>query len=148
MVGEQWTVLWNEYAAGTYLYGAELIFISKKHVRYTNKLMPPGTVIKRWYSKTIYQFARTEPSLPMIDGEIEYCISADMDFDGGGCYLRLVFYDRYDKEISNIVVRDKQKQFRCPIQTHCYEVQLINAGTETIDFHSITIQEILDEKKQ
>ena len=144
----QWTIYWNEYSADTYLYGAEIIYHSKKHIEYINKLMPPGTVIKKWFSKTIYQMARIEPALPMIDGEGEYVIKSEMKSNGGGCYLRIAFFDRYDMEISSVIIRESEKIFKCPIQTYSYVLELINAGTDKIDFNYITIQEVADEEKR
>ena len=69
MVGESWKIYWNEYAKDTYIYGSEVSFHAKDDVEFKNMLMPPGTVIKRWFSKTNFQAMGIEPSLPMIDGE-------------------------------------------------------------------------------
>lgn len=147
MIGEQWTIYWNEYSANTFIHGVDIIYHSKNNVEYRGELIPPGTVIKKWFSKTIYQATRIEPTLPMIDGEMEYCIESDMEADGGGCYLRLVFYDRYDQEAGSIVIRDKKKHFRCPMKTYSYELQLINAGATVVNFHSVIIrEEVVDEK--
>ena len=66
MAKQSWKIYWNEYAKETYLYGTELLFHTKDDVEFRNELMPPGTVIKRWFSKVNYQAARIEPMLPMI----------------------------------------------------------------------------------
>ena len=96
MLGEKWTIYWNEYASDTYLYGSEIKFHKKDDVEFLNRLMPPGTVIKQWYSKTNFQMQHIEPSLPIIDGEGQYMITINMDTEEGeNALFRLVFYDRY-----------------------------------------------------
>ena len=82
MKNKAWKVVWNEDTFGTYLYGSKIWFHSREDIEFENELMPPGTVIKEWYSKVNYQMMRTEPSLPIIDGESSYHIQVNMsDFE-------------------------------------------------------------------
>ena len=143
MNGEKWTIFWNEHASDTYLYGAEVCFHQRDDVEYKNTLMPPGTVIKKWYSKTNFQAQRIEPSLPMIDGESSYHISVHIDTDEEElCLVKLLFFDRYENEAGSIIVRDEEMDFHCPLKTYSYQSQLINGGTTHFHFHSIVIQEV------
>ena len=145
MTGEKWTIYWNEYASDTYLFGSQIQFHKKDDIEYTNRLMPPGTVIKQWYSKTNFQTQRIEPSLPIIDGESQYKITINMDIpDGENCLARLVFYDRYEGEAGSLTLRDNETIFRCPLKTYSYRLQLINGGVTTFHFHSVVIQEVID----
>lgn len=145
MLGAKWTILWNEHASDTYLYGAKLQFHKSDDVEYENLLMPPGTIIKKWYSKTNYQAQRIEPSVPMIDGESEYQITVNIDTDENElCLVKLLFFDRYENEAGSIVVKDNTMRFRCPLKTYSYQMQLINGGTTHFHFHSIVIQEVIN----
>lgn len=145
MAGQSWKIFWNEYAKDAYIYGTELIFHAKDDVEFRNELMPPGTVIKRWFSKVNYQATRVEPALPMIDGEGSYHIHlAATSEPGDGLILKIVFYDRYDQEVGFQIVRDGEDDFQCPLKTFSYEVQLINGGTRQFSFHSIIITEVTD----
>ena len=145
MAGEAWKVYWNEYAKDTYLYGSEVYFHAKDDVEFRNELIQPGAVVKRWFSKVNYQGTRIEPTLPMIDGEGSYHISLDAAAEPeDGLLLKLIFYDRYDVEAGSKIVRDKEADFRCPMKTFSYEVQLINAGAAQFHFHSIMITEVID----
>ena len=147
MTGESWKIYCNEYAKDAFIYGSEIIFHAKDDIEYKNELMPPGTVIKKWFSKVNYQMMRIEPSLPMIDGEGRYHISLDASAKPpDGLILKLVFYDRYDAEAGSRIIRDGRDDFQCPLKTFSYEVQLINAGVTRFHFHSITITEITDGK--
>ena len=141
-----WTVYWNEYSSNTYLYGSEVEYISRDTVHFKNELMPPGTVIKEWYSLTNYQAQRIEPSLPIIDGESKYRIRINVDTpEGRGCLIRLVFLDRYEREAGDFTVRGEEAEFSCPLKTYSYKMQLINAGMSEFVYHSVIIEEINDE---
>lgn len=145
MTGEKWTIFWNEHSSDTYLYGAKVQFHQKDDVEYSNLLMPPGTIIKKWYSKTNFQAQKIEPSLPMIDGESEYHISVNIDADASEqCLVKLLFFDRYENEAGDIIVKDKEMKFKCPLKTYSYQMQLINGGTTHFHFHSIVIQEVIN----
>jgi accessory secretory protein Asp3 len=146
MAAQKWTIYWNEYSADTYLYGSQVIYHSRDDVEFRNALMPPGTVIKQWYSKVNYQQQRIEPALPMIDGESSYRITVELDSPTpGGCLVRLVFLDRYEVEAGSVTVRGDGMEFRCPLKTYSYRMQLINGGVEQFRFHRIMIQEVLNE---
>lgn len=146
MLGEKWTIYWSEYASDTYLYGSKIQFHRKDNVEFENLLMPPATVIKQWYSMTNFQMQKIEPALPIIDGETQYRITLNVDVNENENLLgRLVFYDRYGVEAGTLTLRDKVTDFRCPIKTYSYKLQLINGGVTKLYFHSIVIQEIYDE---
>lgn len=146
MLGEKWTVFWNEYASDTYLYGSQITFHKKDDVEFKNLLMPPGTIIKQWYSKTNFQMQRIEPTLPIIDGESEYQIILNIDTEENEtCLGRLVFYDKYEVEAGSVTLRDKVTNFRCPLKTYSYRLQLINGGVTKLHFHSVVIREIINE---
>lgn len=146
MKGAKWTIYWNEYSTDTYLYGSEILFHKKDDVEFRNQLMPPGTIIKQWYSKTNYQLQKIEPTLPMIDGESTYQITVNIDTpEPENCLVRLVFYDRYEMEAGSITLRDRVTNFRCPLKAYSYRLQLINGGVTRLNFHSIVIQEIDNE---
>lgn len=145
----KWTIYWNEYSADTYLYGSEITYHKKDDVEFKNLLMPPGTIIKQWYSKTNFQMQKIEPALPMIDGESDYQIIINIDCpQNENCLVRLVFYDRYEIEAGSITFRDKVATFKCPLKTYSYRMQLINGGVTTFHFHSIIIQEVTNETNE
>ncbi|MCR4567962.1 MAG: accessory Sec system protein Asp3 [Pseudobutyrivibrio sp.] len=138
-----WTIYWNEYSSDTYLYGSNIEYKGRNSVHFKNELMPPGTIIKEWYSLTNYQAQRIEPSLPIIDGESRYRIKVNVETkDGSGYLIRLVFLDRYEREAGDFTLRDKEAEFSCPLKTYSYRMQLINAGMTEFVYHSVTIEEI------
>jgi hypothetical protein len=58
---------------------------------------------------------------------------------------RLVYYDRYDNEAGSFAIREKSANFRCPLKTYSYSLQLVNAGVTEFHFHSVIIQEVINE---
>lgn len=146
MTGEKWSIYWSEYSSDTYLYGSEIFYHKKDHIEFKNHLMPAGVVIKQWYSKTNYYKQRIEPALPMIDGEGKYRITVNIDcLENEAWLMRLIFYDRYEVEADSVIIRDRITEFRCPLKTYSYRLQLINGGMSQFHFHSVMIQEIVDE---
>lgn len=138
-----WKVLWNEYVSNTYLYGSAIKMHSPVDVEFENRFMPPGTVVKQWFSKTKYQMMRVEPALPLIDGEGMYFVRlTSTSKNPDGLILKIIFYDKYDAEIKDIIVRGSQSRFQCPLNTYSYEIQLIYGGTKHFHFHFITIAEL------
>lgn len=148
MIGEKWKIFWNEYSANTYLYGSDIEYYSKDNVNFKNELMPPGTVIKEWFSKVNFQMQRVEPALPIIDGESAYIINVNIETKYPlGCIIRLVFYDKYENEVGDFIVRENGQEFRCPLKTYSYRMQLINGGLSEFTYHFVEIQEVINEEE-
>ncbi len=147
MRADSWKIYWNEYAANSYIYGSEINYIAKDHVEFFNSMMPPGTVINEWYSRTNFQGQKMEPELPIIDGEGQYEIEVAMESNKkGGCLIRIVFLDKYDDEAGDVIVHESKAAFRCPLRTYSYKVQLISAGVSHLDFHYLIIRELFNER--
>ena len=149
MTGEKWIIYWNEYSSNTYLYGPEVSYHAKDDVEYENLLMPPGTVIRQWYSKTYYQMQRIEPALPMIDGESRYRVTVHIDCPENEMWLiQLVFCDKYDAVAGRVAIRDQVSYFQCPLRTYSYRMELVNGGMTRFHFHYVEIQEVEDEQEE
>lgn len=149
MTGEKWTIYWSEYASNTYLYGAEIVYHARDDVEFANLLMPPGTVIKQWYSKTYYQMQRIEPALPMIDGESRYRVTVHIDCPEDETWLiRLIFCDKYDAVAGSVAIRDEVSYFQCPLRTYSYRMELMNGGMTRFHFHYVEIQEVENEQEE
>ena len=145
MVNDTWTIRWREQLSETYLYGSEIEFHENGTVSFSNRLMPPGAVIHRWYSKTNYQRQRVEPSLPLIDGESAYSLTANIrlhDESGEMMILRIIFYDRNDVQVDSVIIRDGKAFFKPSVRTYSYCVELINGGNANFTFQSLVLEEV------
>lgn len=145
MVGDTWIIRWKEVLSNTYAAGSIIKINKDNTVYYINELMPPGTVIHTWYSKTNFQMNKIEPMLPLIDGEAAYSLSLNMtqaDNENNGAILRVVFIDRYDNEFDSIILRDKNSMFRPPITMYSYRIELINGGLKEFTFESLILREV------
>lgn len=137
---KSWKIYWKDYVNSTYLYGSKIRFLSHDDIFFENDLMPPGTVIKEWYSQVNFQMMRIEPTLPLIDGESTYHIKVNMShFDD--FIIRFVFYDRFDNEVGTLILQENEQDFKCPLKTYSYRLQLINAGGKSFHFHSFEMIE-------
>lgn len=149
MTKNKWTIYWNEGISNTYTYGSKIRFLEDKSVDFDNRLMPPGTVIKEWYSKTNFQAQRIEPTLPLIDGESAYHILVNMDYeqvDDSEIMLRVIYYDRYDAEAESIILRGGSNYIKPPITTYSFKIQLVNGGITKFVFHSFVLSEVSQEE--
>lgn len=144
-----WKIYWNDYSFESYIYGSVVVFHKKDDVEFSNSLMSPGKVIKTWHSKVNYQAKKTEPTLPMIDGESKYHIRKDIECDNPeSLLLRIVFFDRYENEADSLIIREEETDFKCPLKTYSYQIELINAGAKTFHFHSLTLTEYANESEK
>lgn len=144
----QWKIFWSEYASDTYLYGSEISYGGKGDVYFKNELMPPGTVIKQWYSQVHFDEHMIEPALPIIDGESRYQITVNIDSPTPqGCWVCLVFYDKFENVAGKLIVRKQSMEFQCPLKTYSYRMQIINGGMKEFHFKSIVIEELGDEEE-
>ena len=144
-----WKVNWKDQLADTYTYGSEIIFNADGSVSFSNELMPPGTVIHRWYSKTNYQAKRIEPSLPMIDGERPYSLTLNVlknSESGDSLLIRINFYDRYDNFADSIIIREKKAFFKPSVKTYSYNIELINGGNADFTFNSFILEEVSEKE--
>lgn len=137
-----WNIYWNDYGFESYLYGSKIVF-ENKDVTFSNELMSPGTVIKAWYSKVNFQDKKTEPTLPMVDGDNSYNLKRDID--GDNLIIRIVFFDRYENELESLIMREESFDFKCPIKTYSYQIELINGGKANFVFHKLVLKEFSNE---
>ena len=146
MAEVKWKIYWDEFASDTYIYGSDIEYLGKTQVHFLNRLMPPGTGVKQWYSMVNFQEKLIEPALPIIDGESRYRITINIDSPTPkGVWVGLVFYDKFENEAGKIIVREKSKEFQCPLKTYSYRMQIINGGMTEFTFHSIEIEELSNE---
>lgn len=147
--GEKWKIYWDCFMKNAYFYGTEISFKDKDHIEIHNNIVPSGTVIKEWFSKVNFQASRTEPTLPIIDGEGKYEISFDLKTDiDEGVLFRIMYYDKYDNEVGHQTIKSSGTVFTCPMATYSYRIQMINMGAKDIVFHSMSIQEVMDESEE
>ena len=136
-----YSVRWDNLANESYLYGSSITFERDGTVRFSNQLMPPGQIIRRWQSDLNYQGKRHEPQLPVLEEGEEYEIrSYARCKPDGGVKLRIRFFDRQGEESGYVIIDNRVDNFVCPQGASAYELELINAGAEELVFHHIEIQ--------
>lgn len=134
-------IKWHNYTRYSYLFGSTISFQNKR-VLFENALMPSGTVVNEWQSKTNFQAHRIVPDLPMLKCGYRYTIGFQATSIPESClYLGISFKDQYNHEIDFMVIKSLQESFVYPEGAASYTVQLINAGSRSFVFDYITIEE-------
>ena len=135
-------IAWGE-VNGSFMYGTRVRYYSDWHIHFHNPLMTSGGVIKSWTSSVNYQAARTQPSLPLLKRNHNYRLSLEMDCQPEkGVYIKVTFFDRYNEILEERVEKVKTFDFTYPDNAYTYQVSLLSAGFESLDFYSFSIKEI------
>ena len=141
-------VYWDSFAQDTYLYGSTVYFEENRYVHYENEMMPPGTVIKKWYSEVNYQAKRVEPQLPVLEVGETYEFRSFLNVTPDkGVKLRVRFYNQQNEEMGVQILEEKVEKVFVPPRTYRYELELIHTGARRMEFHHIEIQKSTEAKK-
>ncbi|WP_180275010.1 accessory Sec system protein Asp3 [Streptococcus suis] len=141
-------IKWNHFAQDTYSYGSRIDF-EKEAISFENPLMPPSFEIKHWYSRTNFQAKRQTPTLPILKKGASYQLILDAEaYPQGSIYLRVVFFDRFGKELGFEILKDKKASFTYPKEAYSYEIALLNAGCERLTFRSIWLQSVFSPQEE
>lgn len=133
---------WGE-VRGTFMYGTQVFYHSKNHVSLYNPLVTSGEILRSWSSSLNYQGSRTQVSLPLLKRGQDYQISMNFNCQPEqGLYIKIRFFDRYETVIEEKVEKVKQFIFTYPKEAYTYEVSLLSAGFESLDFYDFYIEEM------
>jgi len=132
---------WGEIAS-TYMYGTEVSYHTNKCISIYNPLVRSGVVIRSWDSSVNYQASRTQPSLPLLKRKQDYQLCMNFEcHPTNGVYTKIAFFDRYGDVIEEKIEKMKVFDFTYPDDTYTYQVSLLSAGFESLDFYSFSIKE-------
>lgn len=127
----------------TYMYGTKVLYHDDQHISIYNPLVRSGVVLRSWDSSVNYQASRTQPSLPLLKRKQNYQLCMDFDcYPENGIYIKISFFDRYGEIIEEKIEKMKVIEFTYPADTYTYQVSLLCAGFESLDFYSFSIKEM------
>ena len=150
MIKRNKEIYWGEFKGAslgdmrqnTFLYGSIVLYHSRDHVYLENDMVNSGTMIHEWTSSFNFQGNRLTPTLPLLKRGYRYRLSSRMTVQPqNGLYFRLIFMDRYDKQVGQVIEKDLDFTFTYPEEAYHYRVQLLSAGFQSVDFHSFSIEE-------
>ena len=142
IITQRQSIHWGE-VGGTYMYGSTVSYYPDKSVRLYNPLLPSGEILKTWFSSVNYQAARTQPSLPLLKRKQDYQLRMNFEcHPTNGVYTKITFFDRYGDVIEEKIEKAKVFDFTYPDDTYTYQVSLLSAGFESLDFYSFSIKEM------
>ncbi|MBP2622969.1 accessory Sec system protein Asp3 [Streptococcus oricebi] len=126
----------------SYLFGSTVIYRARDHVFFENPLMASGQIIHEWSSAWNFQRDRIQPALPLLKRGRTYSLTRKMTtYPAQGVFLKLIFYNRYEEEVGQLIERGERLDFTYPTEAYSYRVQLLSAGLESFDFHYLEISE-------
>ena len=127
----------------TYMYGTKVSYHDDQHISIYNTLVRSGVVLKSWDSSRNYQSSRTQPSLPLLKRKQDYQLRMNLEcHPTNGVYTKIAFFDRYGDVIEEKIEKAKVFDFTYPDDTYTYQVSLLSAGFESLDFYSFSIKEM------
>ena len=142
IIKQRQEINWDE-VGGTYMYGSTVSYYPDKSVRLYNPLLPSGEILKTWFSSVNYQASRTQPSLPLLKRKQDYQLCMNFEcHPTNGVYTKITFFDRYGDVIEEKIEKMKVFDFTYPDDTYTYQVSLLSAGFEFLDFYSFSIKEM------
>ena len=125
----------------TFLCGSTIRVYQNREIYFENRLMVSGQMIHEWCDSFNYQGDRLTPSLPLLKKGHAYTIKAEMDLiPASSVFLKIIFFDRYRKELSSVVSKTQSLDFIYPKEAYNYRVQLLNAGLEEMHFRYIMVK--------
>lgn len=143
-------IYWGELKGGSlgdlrgnsFLFGSIVIYHSRDHVYFENKMVNSGTMIHEWVSSFNFQGNRLTPTLPLLKKGYRYRLTSRMTVQPqNGLYFKLIFLDRYDKQVAQVIEKKFDFTFTYPEDAYHYKVQLLSAGFQSVDFYSFSIEE-------
>ena len=155
MIKRSKEIYWGEFKGGssgdgrqnTFLYGSIVLYHSRDHVYLENTMVNSGTMIHEWTSSFNFQGNRLTPTLPLLKKEHSYRLTSQMTVQPqNGLYFRLIFMDRYDRQVGQVIEKNFDYTFTYPEDAYHYKVQLLSAGFQSVDFHSFSIEEDYSEQ--
>ena len=142
IIKQRQDIQWGPVGA-TFMYGTSVIYHSEHHIGIYNPLVKSGEILKKWFSSVNYQAFRTQPSLPLLKRKQDYQLCMDFEcYPTNGVYTKIVFFDRYGDVIEEKIEKMKVFDFTYPDDTYTYQVSLLSAGFESLDFYSFSIKEL------
>lgn len=135
-------IKWRNNQQSTYLYGSVIQFHHQR-VNFSNALMPPGTMIYEWKSRTNYQVDRMEPSLPLLVQGKGYLLELILtEVRGNQPYVQILFYNRLNHLVDSLTMKESSLTFIYPREAYYYYIQLINASGEGFVFDHLLLSQL------
>ena len=115
MIKRNKEIYWGEFKGAslgdtrqnTFLFGSIVLYYSRDHVYLENDMVNSGTMIHEWTSSFNFQGNRLTPTLPLLKRDHRYRLVSQMTVQPqNGLYFRLIFMDRYNKQVDQVIEKD------------------------------------------
>ncbi|KXT77737.1 accessory Sec system protein Asp3 [Streptococcus sp. DD13] len=133
-------IYWGEITATTYQQGSTIQQLDKGRVLFKNRLMPSAQVIQSWSSQSVFGHTRRPPELPLLKRGQTYQLELMMTSTPAHTVLvEVVFLDRFGQTVDRTTSDKGQVLFTYPREAYSYEVHLLSAGLQELEFYYMTL---------
>lgn len=109
---------------------------------FSNVFFSPGMPICTWHSQTDYMVSGSAPSLPLLDTNKEYHLSAQLETDQPlAVQLQIKFFDGKKNLIETHNFPDLEVDFVLPDQAVFYDINLLNLKHQWIKFKYLILSD-------
>lgn len=133
-------IQWKDIKSEDFLFGSQVTKKSNFQIDYENPLMSPGVPFTTWKMKKNFQKDTHTPTLPTLKVEKKYYFKANVQIDDPlGIMFKINFYDGFNEEIANKVIRGLKGSFDYPKNAETYSIEMINGGCKKFSFKWIQL---------
>ncbi|MCI2944490.1 accessory Sec system protein Asp3 [Staphylococcus haemolyticus] len=137
----RFNIMWKKIHKSTFMYGTRLKF-NNKSVKIDNSLLPSGMVIHKWYMLSSYSTNRQVPSLPILKKGSKYRIKFEYNVTPEkSVYFKINLYKKNGEKIKSIIIENDNIEFEYPLNAYSYNIELMNAGFQSLQFRRIIIED-------
>ena len=132
---------WGSLHRSSLLYGSQIQYVAENKVIFQNANLPSGIAIHQWHSSSTYYVDKKVASLPLlIPGQLYRIGLQAQSQPNHSAYLRLKFFDMSDDLIEESYLRQDSSEFTYPEQASFYQIDLLAAGLQRLEFHYLWIE--------
>lgn len=132
---------WGSLHRSSLLYGSEIHYLVENKVTFQNDNLPSGIAIHQWHSSSSYYLDKKVASLPLLIPGQAYRVGIQARSQPNhSAYLRLKCFDMSGDLLQESYLRQDSSEFTYPEQASSYQIDLLVAGLQRLEFHYLWIE--------
>ncbi|MBI5975599.1 accessory Sec system protein Asp3 [Staphylococcus canis] len=132
-------IRWTQVTPDTFMYGSLLKF-DDDVTHFENALMPSGVTIHKWRMVTNHMQDKMIPTLPILQRNHTYHFKFEYEvIPEASIYFKLTFKRKNGTICDTQIIQGHEAIVHYPDEAFQYDIDMINAASEQLTFHKITI---------
>ncbi|GAK31175.1 hypothetical protein WOSG25_080070 [Weissella oryzae SG25] len=135
-------VRWPNDLSDVSVHGSTIQLLPDGTTYFSNVFFSPGMPICTWHSKTDYMLSGGAPSLPLLEANSEYHLSAILEADQAlAVQLEIKYFDVRGNLIETDNFADLEVDFVLPNEAVSYDISLLNLKHQWIKFKYLILSD-------